>query len=416
MTKLKQRVPLVTAFESYVIDELIGEGGAGRVYGGVNSNGAPVAVKVLAADRASSDKKGRFKNEIAFLGRNTHANIVTVVDHGVATDGSIRGPFYVMQRYDGNLRDLMHAGVSPEAALPLFSQILDGVEAAHFLGAVHRDLKPENVLYTGSRPVPAVADFGIASFNEDLLATLVVTEPTQRLANFQYAAPEQRVPGKAVTGVADVYALGLMLNELFTGAVPHGTEYQSIGSISDKMSFLDAVVARMIRQMPSERPASIGEVKSLIQRHESNAVSLQRLSTINQTVIKAGEIDAPLARESPQLVGAEWNAGKLTLKLNRPVTQDWVRALCQMESYSCVAGVPPESFSFSGNEATARVAEHEAQQVINHFKGWLPIATNTFKHLLQQKAQREAAERRERLGREKVAEEQRLRVNRSLRI
>src|SRR5262249_53173410 len=227
----------------------------------------------------------------------------------------------------------------PEDVLPLFSKILDGVEAAHLLGAVHRDLKPENVLYAGSTPVPAIADFGIASFTDDLLATLVETKPTQRLANFQYAAPEQRMAGRAVTAAADVYALGLMLNELFTGAIPHGTEYKSIGSISDQMSFLDPVVARMIRQVLSERPASISEVKSLIQRHETEAVTLQRLSKINQTVIKVDEIDDPLAQEAPRVVGAEWDAGRLILTLDREINQDWLSAFRQMGGCSYVMGV-----------------------------------------------------------------------------
>jgi serine/threonine protein kinase len=330
MSKLKQRVTLETAFGSYVVNELIGEGGAGRVYGGIGSDSVPIAVKVLATERASSEKKGRFKNEIAFLARNKHANIVTVIDHGVANARGITGPFYVMRSYDGNLRDLIRGKLRPDAVLPLFSQMLDGVEAAHLLGAVHRDLKPENVLYSGPTQVPAIADFGVASFTEDILATLVNTEPTQRLANFQYAAPEQRVPGKTITAAADIYALGLMLNEMFTGAVPHGTEYQLIASVSSQMGFLDDVVARMIRQAPNERPAKIGEVKALIQRHQSEAVSLQRLSKISETIIRVDEIDELLAHDPPRLVGAEWANGTLTLTLDRPVNQDWVSALVQM--------------------------------------------------------------------------------------
>lgn len=131
MTKLKKPVTFETTFGIYTIDEQLGEGGAGRVYGGVGADGTPVAVKVLAEDRASADKRRRFKNEIAFLARNKHRNIVTVTDHGVARGGPIEGLFYVMQRYQRSLRQLMRDRISPEKVLPLFSQILDGVEAAH---------------------------------------------------------------------------------------------------------------------------------------------------------------------------------------------------------------------------------------------------------------------------------------------
>ena len=75
---------------------------------------------------------------------------------------------------------------------------MDGIETAHLQGVAHRDLKTENILHDASSNTLAIADFGAARFTEDLLATTAVTEPAQRLANFQYAAPEQRAPGKQV--------------------------------------------------------------------------------------------------------------------------------------------------------------------------------------------------------------------------
>jgi serine/threonine protein kinase len=104
--------------------------------------------------------------------------------------------------------------------MAIFSQILDGVEAAHLQNVIHRDLKPENILCDQNFATIAIADFGTARFTEDILATAIETGPSQRLANFQYAAPEQRTVGGDVQATADIYALGLMLNELFTGSVP----------------------------------------------------------------------------------------------------------------------------------------------------------------------------------------------------
>jgi serine/threonine protein kinase len=416
MPRLKESISLETAFGSYAVSELIGEGAAGRVYGGVGTDGAPIALKVLSSERASADRRRRFKNEIAFLTRNRHPNIVTVVDHGVAHARNILGSFYVMRRYHKNLRDLMREGIAPGDVLRLFGKILDGVEAAHLQGAVHRDLKPENILYDRDANAPAVADFGIASFTEDLLATHVSTSPAQRLANFQYAAPEQRTPGKHVRVPADIYALGLILNEMFTGSVPHGTGYRLISQISEALAFLDEVVSKMLRQTPEERPASIADLKGLLQAHESEAISLQRLSKISGAVIKCDEIDEPLAYDPPRLVGFDWNDGTLTLTLDRPVTQYWISALRQMGSFGAAMGRGPETFSFRGNQAVTESQEQEIQHVINHFKGWLPQATQTLKFLLEQKIQREAAERREQLRREQQAEEQRLRILRNVKI
>src|ERR1700730_15298489 len=193
MAKLKKPLKLETAFATYMLDQQIGAGGAGTVYAGRDAANAPIAAKVLSKEAASTDKRKRFKNEIAFLTKCAHPRVVQVVDHGFSKDATAAGPFYIMRRYSGSLRDVLKRGVSPDAVLPLYLQLLDGVEAAHLLGAVHRDLKPENILWEAHDNSLAVADFGVASLGPDLAATVVDTKPDRRLANFTYAAPEQRI-------------------------------------------------------------------------------------------------------------------------------------------------------------------------------------------------------------------------------
>lgn len=417
MPRLREPVVFETTFGSYQVTELIGEGGAGRVYGGTGLDGKPVAIKVLAADRASREKRKRFKNEIVFSMQNRHRNVVTVLDHGLSAGGSIDGPFYVMPRYESSLRQLMKDGIAPELALSLFSQILDGVEAAHLQGVVHRDLKPENILYEPSSKNLVVADFGIAKFTEEFLATSVETSPTQRLANFQYAAPEQRTPGSQVGTPADVYALGLMLNEMFTGAVPQGTEYKTIGSVAKEMAFLDEVVARMLRQQPQERAGSIADIKVLIQRHKAEAVTLQRLSQIDSTVIPVGEIDDPSALEPPKLIDVDWDGSRLTLILDRSVSEGWVNTFKNPRwSHTSVLGRGPETFSISGNRAVVAAQDHEVQQVVDYFKSWLGPVTQRLRQFLEDENRRREVERKESLRKEREAEERRLTLRRNIRI
>lgn len=416
MDKLKSSISFETAFGVYVVDEVLGEGGAGRVYGGEDPDGAPIALKVLAEERASRDKRSRFKNEIAFLARNKHRNIITVIDHGVARGSSINGPFYVMRRYPANMRELIRKRIPADDVLPLFSEVLDGVEAAHLQGVVHRDLKPENILYDPSGKQVVIADFGIARFTEDILATLVQTSPTQRLANFQYAAPEQRAPGQAVGATADIFALGLILNEMVTGVVPQGTKYQLISGVSNELAFLDGIVAKMLRQVPADRPPTIADLKALIQHYQAETVSLQRLSQYDGAVIHEQEIDEPLAFEPPRLVSFDWNGRQLTLSLDREVSPAWVGALQRMDHHAAVFGKGPETFRFEGKRALVDADEHEVQPVIDRFKSWLPAATAKLKHLLEQNSQRQKAQRLDQLRREREAEEKRLRVLRNTKI
>jgi serine/threonine protein kinase len=88
------------------------------------------------------------------------------------------------------------------------------------LGVNHRDLKPENILYHMESNTLGVADFGIARFRQEDLITAVKTGPQEKLANFVYAAPEQRFAGRPVDLRADIYALRLIMNEMYTGEVP----------------------------------------------------------------------------------------------------------------------------------------------------------------------------------------------------
>jgi serine/threonine protein kinase len=416
VTKLKTPITFETAFGPYTVDEVLGEGGAGRVYGGVSAEGLKIAVKVLASDRVSTDKRRRFKNEISFLARNRHPNIVSVIDHGIAILKGVSEPFYVMKRYDTNLREVIRGGLPAQSLLPLFAKVLDGVEAAHLQGAIHRDLKPENVLFERASNTPLVADFGVASFTDDLVATLVETGPTQRLANFLYAAPEQRLPGRQVERQADVYALGLILNEMFTSHVPHGTEYQTIGQTNPQFGFLDPVVAKMIRQAPGERYATILEIKGAIASHTAEFLTLQKLSELDKTVIPAGEVDDPLAHIPPKIVSADWSGGTLEIALDRPVHQKWVHALHHMGSYSSLMGLEPSRFQFNQNIVRVSVDSTSAQSAIDYFKQWLPIASRTLKQTLEQETALRETQLRERLKREKQAEEERLRVMRNLKI
>jgi serine/threonine protein kinase len=415
MAKFKKAVPLETAYGTYILDEQVGNGGSAIVYGGSGPNGESIAVKVLHPEASNTDKRKRFKNEIEFHSRCVHAHVVPVIDRGHSSQGPIVGPFYVMKRYDKSLRDVLKEGIKPDAVLPLFLQMLDGVEAAHKMGVLHRDLKPENFLWDAKAGRLAVADFGAADVPDGLAVTMVETKPQQRLANFQYAAPEQRVVGRKASAAADIYALGLMLNEMFTGEVPHGQDYKTIESVASQLAHLDKLVAMMLQQSASSRPQSIDLLKGELERLTAEVVARQKISQIDGTVVLAEGIDNPLALEAPRLVGADWSNGVLTLALDRPVNAEWVEVIQnRLGSYTSI--VPPESFVYQGNQAKVQIDSHNAQGVIDYFKQWLPQATTVLRTKLELAERQRRAEREAELKRQREREEERLRVMGSLRI
>src|SRR5205085_6870766 len=169
-----------------------------------------------------------------------------------------------------------------------------GVEAAHLLHVVHRDLKPENVLYDETQDRLLVADFGIAHFEIEDLYTAAETSPNDKLANFQYAAPEQRRRGSQVGYPADIYALGLILNEMFTGLVPYGTGYETISDVAPDYGYLDDMVAEMLHQSVERRTNSIAEIKRQLIGRGDEFARFQRLNELKQTVVPVTDIDDPL--------------------------------------------------------------------------------------------------------------------------
>jgi serine/threonine protein kinase len=284
------------------------------------------------------------------------------------------------------------------------------------LGGVHRDLKPENILLDENTKALVVADFGIARFTEEFIVTDVETAPASRLANFQYAAPEQRIRGGTVDARADIYALGLILNEMFTKQLAIGTGYSTIASIEPSFAYLDDVVARMLRQKANERPGTIEQVKQELAARGSEFITRQRISQLKQEVVPVTDLDDPLISAPPHLVGFDWDRGTLTLSLSGVVNQKWVWALQNMGSFSAVLGKGPEAFRFSGNKATVAVQEHEVQDVINYFKDWLPKANRVYEQRLRgEKREAETAEL-ERIRNEIAEQEKRQRVLKSVKI
>jgi serine/threonine protein kinase len=413
---LSKPVTFETAFTQYIGTDIIGEGGAGHVYRATDDTGGVYAIKLLETAKANSDKLKRFKNEVEFCRRNQHRNIITVIGDGVFINCKKHSPFYVMPLYTGSLRTLLESGIPPERVLYYFSQLLDGVEAAHLQRVTHRDLKPENVLYDKATDLLLIADFGIAHFEEEAIYTEVETSPNTRLANFQYAAPEQRNRGAQVDYSADIYALGLMLNEMFTGMVPHGTRYKTISNVAPEYGYLDEIISMMLYQSASERPNSIDGVKQQLIGKKNDFITRQRISELKQTVVSAMDLDDPLIIDPSQLVEFDYERGMLYLILSRSVNEKWIDALHNMGSFRYLTNKHPDMFAVSGNKASVRAQEHEIQETINLFKDWLPIANRVYAGMVYNEKFVTEQRQRQQLQEEIEEQERRQRIRANVRI
>jgi hypothetical protein len=219
----------------YRIVRLIGEGGMGSVYEAEHTLiGRPVAVKVLHGDFAdSTDALERFRREARAATAIRHPNIIEITDMGMTSTGQ---PFLVMELLEGVSLATLLAAASPiptVRAVDLISQVLDALEAAHDKGIVHRDLKPDNVFIVQDRSRPdfvKLLDFGISKVTAPGVAGgLSMTRTGSVMGTPNYMAPEQAMGKKDVDHRADLWAVGVMLYEAFTGRLPYlGDNYNEL--------------------------------------------------------------------------------------------------------------------------------------------------------------------------------------------
>lgn len=243
----------------YRVLQRIGSGGMADVWLAEDTHlQRQVALKVLHS-RFAQDREfvERFRREAEAAAGLQHPNVVAVFDRG-----EVDGTYYIaMQHLEGRtLKQLIDAGLTPEQAVGLIRQVLEGARFAHRHGVVHRDLKPQNVIVDDEGKA-TVTDFGIAR-----AGVSEITQAGSVMGTPHYLSPEQ-AQGFDVTAVSDLYSIGVMLYEALTGRVPFEADSavavamkqvaqapQRPSSINPQVSpALDAAVMRALEKEPGQR-------------------------------------------------------------------------------------------------------------------------------------------------------------------
>ncbi|MFC8287176.1 Stk1 family PASTA domain-containing Ser/Thr kinase [Streptomyces cyaneofuscatus] len=314
----------------YRIEARIAVGGMATVYRAVDTRlDRVLALKVmhpaLAVDAAFVE---RFIREAKSVARLAHPNVVAVFDQGA------QGAYvYLAMEYVAGctLRDVLRerGALQPRAALDILEPVLAALGAAHRAGFVHRDMKPENVLIGDDGRVK-VADFGLVR------AVGTATDTTgSLLGTVSYLAPEQIEHGTADTR-SDVYACGVVLYEMLTGAKPHTGEnaaqviYQHLNTDVPAPSAvvpglpvaLDSLVASATARNPEVRPydavlllAEAREARAGLTEAELDAVPPQALSDTHDS---AQDRTSVIPRALPVDGGADGGGVHRTSRLEMP--------------------------------------------------------------------------------------------------
>ena len=289
--------------ERYRIVELLGRGGMGEVYRADDLTlDQSVALKFLPlALQDDLDRRERFYGEVRLARQVAHPSVCRVYDV-IEVDGT---PFLSMEYVDGeDLASLMRRiGRLPEdKALEVARQLCAGLAAAHEKGVLHRDLKPENVMVDGRGHV-RITDFGLA------VAADAVEGHDVRSGTPAYMSPEQ-LAGREVTVRSDVYALGLVLYELFTGRRTFEAanlrelerKQQEVTAPSEVVPDIDPAVERAIlhclERDPARRPSSALAVAAALPGGDPLAAALAAGETPSPELVAAAGTVAGLRASS----------------------------------------------------------------------------------------------------------------------
>lgn len=318
-------VPGQLLADRYRIVALLGEGGMGEVYRADDLRlGQTVAMKFLPQQLSHDGAAlARFHQEVRIARQVSHANVCRVFDVG-ETQGL---QFITMEYVDGeDLRSLLQRiGRLPEdKAVDISRQLCAGLAAAHDAGVLHRDLKPANVMLDRRGKV-RITDFGLAGLSD--------VEDGSRGGTPAYMAPEQLSGGKA-TVQSDIYSLGLVIYEVFTGkqAFQGATLADLIRSresvtptsptklVQTIDPLVERVILRCLERDPQDRPASAIQVAAALPGGDPLAAALA-----------AGETP------SPEMVAAAGTEHSL-----RPVVA-WIMAVVPLLSLAAILLLSPYS-------------------------------------------------------------------------
>ena len=259
-----------STFAGYRIEAVAGRGGMGIVYRATQvALGRPVALKLIAANYAGERSfRERFKREWETAASIDHPNVIPLYEAGAAEEHL----FIAMRFVEGvDLAELIarEPEIAPERAVRIIAQVASALDAAHARGLVHRDVKPGNVLI-GADDHVYLTDFGLT---KNPTTDSGLTGTGMFVGSVDYAAPEQ-IRGEATDARTDVYALGCVLFQILTRAVPFDRPsdvakmYAHVSDPPPSLTALrpdapaafDALIARAMAKEPTDRYASAGEL------------------------------------------------------------------------------------------------------------------------------------------------------------
>ena len=310
--------------DRYEIESVIGEGGMGIVYAARHrALGKRFALKALRKDLATDREiAARFTQEARTAASVSHPGLVEITDFGKLATGQ---PFFVMELLEGqSLAQLIRRGgpIPAARAIEVVRQIANAMGTAHERAIVHRDLKPDNIHVSpalSGKDHVTIVDFGLAK----VIGASRLTRAGMVFGTPHYMSPEQ-AQGDPTDHRADIYALGVVMYEMFTGRVPFEADSymgvltkhmymaptppsQLVGI--EKLGVLEDIILRCLEKKPDHRYANLRELSSdldLALNPSGPRPLIARQRRVTPRSLLADELELPSREERAAGLGEPW--------------------------------------------------------------------------------------------------------------
>lgn len=291
---LKNNDSIENSLGKFILGKQLGQGGTSVVREATLNEKTSYAIKFLTENIISKESKAylRFKQ--------SYINILSIQDTGVVLpqiyfdnikiDEYTVIPYSIMLKADKTLKDVVHEEeMSYERFEKIFNYLVHIIGTIHKYNIIHRDLKPENIFLINNKLV--LGDFDIAKFNDTEHIKFHETKSNERLANYQFSAPEQSVKKfEEIDERADLFALGQILYWLVTKTTLRGQESINLKGYDTRYRKYEELITKLLQNERDLRFLNVGEIEQFLKQKDRHRQEQEEISKSFKTLKLFDEI------------------------------------------------------------------------------------------------------------------------------
>ena len=285
---LKKQKSVINTLGCFELEEQLGQGGTSIVRAASLNGNSNYAIKFLIENIKEKESRAylRFKQSYINILSIQHTAVVLPQIHfdTLEIDEKTLIPYTIMLKAEKTLKDIINENeITFETFENIFKSLIKGINIIHKYKIIHRDLKPENIFYFDKKLV--LGDFDIAKFNDIEHIKFHETKKGERLANFQFSAPEQStMKFDEIDERADLFAFGQILYWIITKTTLRGQENINLKKYDSRYEKYEKLIDNLLQNEREKRLANVNEINDFLERKDKSSQEQKEISNSFKTL------------------------------------------------------------------------------------------------------------------------------------